>query len=178
MGTPKAGHRLALRPQANATERRCVTGLNRTWLQPRSAALKAHGRAAPAGIPKAGHRLALRPQANAKERRCATGLNRTCLQPWSAALRANERAAPAGTPKAGHRLVLRSVDLKTPLGPPASSGHITGGRWNGVTSVRSLPVFWYLESRISNPRCCGRAAGRHWNSQARTPALRRKSAVP
>ena len=107
------------------------------------------------GTPKAGHRLALRPQANATERRCVTGLNRTWLQPRSAALRANERAAPAGTPKAGHRPALRSVDLKTPLGPPASSGYVTGGRWNGVTSVRSLPAFGHLESQISNPRCGG-----------------------
>ncbi len=35
-GVLKAGDTPALRPQANATERRCVTGLNRAWLQVRS----------------------------------------------------------------------------------------------------------------------------------------------
>jgi len=46
------------------TERRCVTGLNRTWVQPRPAALRANEREAPARTPKAGHRPALRPRAN------------------------------------------------------------------------------------------------------------------
>ena len=96
------------RGRTATTERPCVIGLNRAWVQRRSEASRANEHAAPAGTPKAGHRPALRPRANGSNGVLVCHRLKPCLSATPVRSVEGECArSPSSTPKAGRRPALR-----------------------------------------------------------------------
>ncbi len=143
------------RGRTATTERPCVIGLNRAWVQRRSEASRANEHAAPAGTPKAGHRPALRPRANGSNGVLVCHRLKPCLSATPVRSVEGECArSPSSTPKAGRRPALR----------PRANGN------NGAPVCHRLKPCLSATPVRSVEGECARSTSRHTQSRSQTGA--------